>query len=76
VRGNRLGLYRAIFGALLFFPVGYALSTLPGIGIADDPPQRIEWWIRYHPNACAAWIVIGAILGWVWHLIERSKNSN
>jgi hypothetical protein len=29
VRGNRLGLYRAIFGDLLFFPVGYALSALP-----------------------------------------------
>ncbi len=74
---NTLCLYRVSFGALVFFPIGYVLSALPRIGNPDDPPQVIEWWLRYHPNTCAAWIVFGAILGTLWHLIEQSaKNSN
>ena len=75
-RGKALCLYRIIFGGLIFFPIGYLISNLPYIGNADDFPQVIEWWARYHHNACAFWILFGAILGALWHLIEQSTKSS
>ena len=77
-RGTALCLYRMIFGGLVFFPLGYALSgVLPYIGDPDNPPTVLMYRLKHHLITCAFWVAFGAVLGALWHLIERSaKNLN
>lgn len=75
MRSRRLCLYRAAFGVIASVPLGYFVFSLPSIGTPEGG-EPILWWIKFRPGSFAFWLLFGAALGLLWHLIARAENSN
>jgi len=68
-----LALCRMLFGALVAIPVGYLLVVVEYLN--GDTNYSIYYWFYRVPQQPFGWMVFGAVLGGLWHVISR-LNSN
>jgi hypothetical protein len=71
---SALYLYRVAFGAIAAIPIGYFVFAPTDMGPYGAEP--IQWWIKFRPGSFAFWLLFGAALGTLWHLIEKARISN